>query len=670
MGAVWPTGSDSAETDLTSLVMTEPLWTPDAHRRSTSQVEDFRSVVGVDGGYRELHRWSVEHPGDFWQAAWNQLGVVGDPGSRPILSAGNRLTGTRFFPDGHLNFAENLLREADDSTAIMYRGEDGWRSDLTRRDLHDLVSRLQQALLDLGVEPGDRVAAWLPNIGETYAVMLAAASIGAVFSSTSPDFGTEGVLDRFGQIQPVVLFATDGYHYAGRHHDITARLADVAAGLPTVRRVVVVGSDADTEPATPLPDGAVSLQEFLEPHEAGPVRYLDLPFDHPLYVLYSSGTTGKPKCIVHRAGGILLKHLVEHRLHCDVRAGDRVFYFTTAGWMMWNWLASGLAAGAALVLYDGSPFQPDGNRLFDLVDDCGVTLFGVSARFIDSVAEAGLRPIQTHDLGSLRTICSTGSPLSPEGFAHVHADWKADVHLASISGGTDLCGCLVGGQPTGPVHAGQIQGPMLGMDIDVVDEEGSPVGPGWCGELVCRSAFPSMPLGFWADPDDRRYHAAYFDRFAGLWHQGDFAEWTTEDGLVIHGRSDATLNPGGVRIGTAEIYRRVEGLPEISEALVIGQRWNGDTRVVLFVVTAAGTTLDDQLRSRIRSELRTGASPRHVPSIIIEVPEVPRTRSGKLVELAVRNVVEGQRVTNAEALANPAALDHFRDLPELSDRSD
>jgi len=335
--------------------------------------------------------------------------------------------------------------------------------------------------------------------------------------------------------------------------------------------------------------------------------------------------------------------------------------------MMWNWLASSLAADAALVLYDGSPFHPDGNRLFDLVDDCDVTLFGVSARFIDSVAGAGLRPIRTHDLGSLRTICSTGSPLSPEGFAHVHADWKADVHLASISGGTDLCGCLVGGQPTGPVHAGQIQGPMLGMDIDVVDEEGSTVGPGTRGELVCRSAFPSMPLGFWDDPGDQRYHAAYFDRFVGIWHQGDFAERTAAGGFVIHGRSDATLNPGGVRIGTAEIYRRVEGLSGISEALVIGQPWKGDTRVVLFVVTTAGTTLDDDLRSRIRSEIRTGASPRHVPSIIIEVPEVPRTRSGKLVELAVRNVVEGLPVTNAEALANPASLDHFRNLPDLSD---
>jgi len=559
--------------------------------------------------------------------------------------------------------AENLLSRSDETPAMLARGEDGTRRDVTWRELHDLVSRLQQALLELGVEPGDRVVAWLPNVPEVYDVMLAAASIGAVFSSTSPDFGTDGVLDRFGQIRPVVLFATDGYHYAGRHYDMTNRLVQVADGLADLRRVVVVPGPG---PSGPLPANAVTLEEFLSPHGPDTVRFANLPFDHPLYVLYSSGTTGRPKCIVHRAGGILLKHLVEHRLQCDVRPGDRVFYFTTAGWMMWNWLASGLATGATLVLYDGSPFHPDGDRLFNLADDCGITLFGVSAKFIDSVARAGLRPVDTHDLGTIRTICSTGSPLSHEGFAHVYADWKADVHLASISGGTDLCGCLVGGQPTGPVHAGQIQGPVLGMDMDVADGSGLPVGPGVRGELVCRSAFPSQPLGFWDDPSNRRYHATYFDLFPGLWHQGDFAERTPEGGFIIHGRSDATLNSGGVRIGTAEIYRRVEQHPDVEEALVIGQAWDGDTRVVLFVVTTDGVTLDDELRDRIRSDIRTGASPRHVPAVIVEVPELPRTRSGKLVELAVRAVVEGREVTNLEALANPSVLDHFRNLSDLS----
>ena len=649
----------------------EPLWTPGPERIAATQIDAFRRAVGVDGGYRELHRWSVDHPVDFWQAVWNHLGVVGDPGSTVVDRDGaSHLTGTRWFPDGCLNFAENLLGAADDRPALVFRGEDptlaGGLRTLTRRDLHALVSRLQQALLEMGVEPGDRVAAWLPNVPETCAVMLAAASIGATFSSTSPDFGASGVIDRFGQIRPVVLFTTDGYRYGGRRHDVTGRLAEVAAALPEVRRVVVVPEDPTAGPVGTLPDGALSLEAFLAPYEAEEVRFLDLPFDHPLYILYSSGTTGRPKCIVHRAGGILLKHLVEHRLQCDVRTGDRIFYFTTAGWMMWNWLVSGLASDATVVLYDGSPFHPDGSRLFNLVDDCALTLFGVSAKFIDSVATAGLQPIDTHALADLRTICSTGSPLSHEGFAHVYTHWSPDVHLASISGGTDLCGCLVGGQPTGSVHAGQIQGPVLGMDMDVVDDNGATAGVGRRGELVCLNAFPSMPLGFWDDPDDERYHAAYFDRFEGLWHQGDFAERTAEGGFVIHGRSDATLNPGGVRIGTAEIYRRVEQLDEVVEALVIGQPWEGDVRVVLFVVTADGVDLDDALRDRIRSDVRSGASPRHVPAVVLEVPELPRTRSGKLVELAVRAVVEGQPVTNVEALANPETLEHFRDLAELA----
>ncbi len=650
--------------------MATPLWTPDAERAAGTNLRAFADAVGVAPG--DLHRWSIDRPEAFWRAVWDHLGVVGDPG--PTTATGldtGDLLDVRFFPEARLNVAETLLGSADDRPALAFEGEDptapGGQRDLTRADLHALVSRLQQALLDAGVEPGDRVAAWLPNVPETYAVMLAAASVGAVFSSTSPDFGTDGVLDRFGQIQPVVLFATDGYRYAGRRHDVTGRLAEVVAGLPSLRRVVVVPEDPTGGPVGDLPADAVDLATFLGPHEAGPVRFTPRPFDHPLYVLYSSGTTGKPKCIVHRAGGILLKHLVEHRLHCDVRDGDRVFYFTTAGWMMWNWLASGLAAGASLVLYDGSPFHPGPSRLFDLADEHAITLFGVSAKFVDSVATAGLRPADTHDLSSVRTICATGSPLSPEGFAHVQADWATDVHLASISGGTDLCGCLVAGDPTRPVHAGQIQGPVLGMDMDVVDDAGDPVGTGVRGELVCRSPFPSMPLGFWDDAGDVRYRAAYFDRFDGLWHQGDFAERTDEGGYVIHGRSDATLNPGGVRIGTAEIYRRVEALDEVVEGLVIGQAHAGDVRVVLFVVLADGATLDDDLRDRIRTTVRTGASPRHVPAVILEVPELPRTRSGKLVELAVRNVVEGRPVTNVEALANPDALEHFRDRPELAD---
>jgi len=650
--------------------MATPLWTPNHDQAAGSAWTKFATSVGVAD--TELHQWSIDHPEAFWRAAWEHLGVVGDPGTTPIDTGQiDDLKATRFFPDARLNVAKTLLGSADEQPALFFEGEDptlpGLRRCLTRTDLHELVSRLQKGLLEAGVEPGDRVAAWLPNVPEAYAVMLAAASVGATFSSTSPDFGTDGVLDRFGQIQPVVLFATDGYWYAGRHHDLTRRLAEVVEGLPSLRRVVVVPQDPAAGPTGDLPAGTIDMASFIGPHGVDAVQFHELPFDHPLYVLYSSGTTGKPKCIVHRAGGILLKHLVEHRLHCDVRPGDRIFYFTTTGWMMWNWLASGLAAGASLVLYDGSPFHPNGNRLFDLVDEYDLTLLGVSAKFIDSVAAADLRPIATHSLSSLRTVCSTGSPLSPEGFAHVVTDWKDNLHLASISGGTDLCGCLVAGNPTRPVYAGEIQGPALGMDIDVVDDAGHTVATGVRGELVCRSAFPSMPLGFWDDEDDIRYQAAYFDRFPGLWHQGDFAERTDEGGFVIHGRSDATLNPGGVRIGTAEIYRRVEQLDEVAESLVIGQPHAGDVRVVLFVVLATGAQLDSELLERIRTSVRTGASPRHVPAVILQVPELPRTRSGKLVELAVLAVVEGHPITNLEALANPEALDHFRNRPELYD---
>ncbi len=645
--------------------MQAPLWRPSPDRVSASQLEGFRLAAGVEGDHTDLHRWSVEDPAGFWSLAWDRFGVVGEPGEEALKPGSDHMADTTFFPGARLNVARNMLRLAGPDPAIVFEGEDGSGRELSWDGLHHLVSRLQQGLVDAGVDPGDRVAAWLPNVPEAVAAMLAAASIGAVFTSTSPDFGTDGVLDRFGQVEPTVLFATDGYWYGGRRHELLNRLAEVCAALPSVRRTVVVPSDPEGWCGS-MPAGAVSLDDFLSPYAAQPVAFADLAFDHPLYVLYSSGTTGAPKCIVHRAGGILLKHLVEHRLMCDLRPGDRAFYFTTTGWMMWNWLVSGLASEATLVLYDGSPFHPDGSRLFDLAEGRGVSLFGVSARFVDSVAKAGLRPADTHDLSRIRTICSTGSPLSPEGFESVYRDWKPDVHLASISGGTDLCGCLVGGIPTAPVYAGQIQGPGLGMAIDVFDEGGSTAPAGERGELVCTSAFPSMPIGFWDDPDDRRYHAAYFGRYRGAWHQGDFAEWTEEGGLVIHGRSDATLNPGGVRIGTSEIYRRVEQLDEVLEGLVIGQEWGPDTRIVLFVVTAEGVDLDDGLVERIRNAVRTGASPRHVPAVVLRVPELPRTRSGKLVEMAVRDVVEGRPVSNVEALANPEALEHFRDLPELA----
>ena len=613
--------------------------------------------------YASLHAWSVDDPEGFWAAVWDDLAVVGNRGDR-VMTTGTELFETRFFPDARLNVAENLLAHRGPEPALVFHSEDdSIIRVLSRDELRLMVGRLQAALVRAGVTEGDRVAAWLPNIPEAYALMLAAAAIGATFSSTSPDFGVDGVVDRFSQVEPKVLFACDGYLYGGKVHDRLGALHEIRAALPGIERVVIVPFFGDN--STGGVSDAVVLDDFLSGLEPQEPVFAPLPFDHPWYVLFSSGTTGKPKCIVHRAGGVLLKHLTEHRLHCDVGPGDRVFYFTTAGWMMWNWLASGLASGATLVLYDGSPFHPDGNRLFDLADATGITLFGTSAKFIEALGKSGLRPIDTHDLATVRTIASTGSTLVPEGFETVHDAIKHDVHLASISGGTDLCGCLVAGDPTSPVHAGEIQRPALGLAIDVVDEIGNPVPPGVRGELVCRNAFPSMPLGFHDDPGDRRYRAAYFERIPGVWHQGDFAEWTESGGIVIHGRSDATLNPGGVRIGTAEIYRQVDKVPEVLEAIVIGQQLDGDTRVVLFVVLRDGVVLDDELTRRIKAEVRAGATPRHVPAVIGQVSEIPRTRSGKIVELAVRAAVHGDEVANTEALANPGALASFRDHPAL-----
>jgi len=620
----------------------------------------FSAAAGISE--EDLHEWSIKNPSEFWDLVWRHFQVIGKRGDGPAFSSASDLFEARFFSGSSLNYARNLLRRSDDTPAIISYLEDGLSDQVSWAELHDLVSQLQQSLRALGVTEKDRVAAWLPNGIEIYAVMLACASIGAVFSSVSPDFGPKGVLDRFGQIKPKVLFTTAGYQYGGRQFSLIEKINDVTKELSSVEQVVVVSND---ESELSQLGECKTFKEFCSLFEPKEVSFTDLPFDHPLYILYSSGTTGAPKCIVHRAGGLLLKHLVEHRLHCDVRPGDRVFYFTTAGWMMWNWLAAGLAAEATLIVFDGSPFYPDGSQLFDLVDQNGITLLGVSAKFIDSVSSVGLRPIETHDLKTLRTVCSTGSPLSPEGFTHVYENWKADIHLASISGGTDLCGCLVGGNPNKPVFAGQIQGPILGQEIDVLNDDGNSVDVGVQGELVCKSAFPSMPIGFWNDPEDIRYKSTYFEKFPGAWHQGDFAEKTAAGGFIIHGRSDATLNPGGVRIGTSEIYRRVDLFDEILESLAVGQSWMGDVRIILFVVIADGFSFDDSLANRLRQSIRDGASPRHVPAVILDVPDLPRTRSGKLVELAVKNVIEGLPVSNVESLANPEALNHFQDLTEL-----
>lgn len=639
-----------------------PLWSPSPERVASSNLTRFAAANGWAGSsYDELHQWSTLEPEAFWRSVWNFSGIVGDPGAR-TLERGSSMRFDRYFPDATMNVVETFLHRRGHGEAIVALDERGLRRSVTWDELRAMVAATADALRADGVGVGDRVAAWLPNIAETIFVMLAAASIGAVFSSSSPDFGASGVVDRFGQIEPTVLVAADGYLYGGKRFELADRLDEIVRALPTLRRVVVVGHLGDARRT----ENSTDFNAWIAPHATAELTTTPLPFDHPWYILYSSGTTGKPKCIVHRSGGVLLKHLLEHQLQCDIADGDRVMYFTTAGWMMWNWLASVLSSGATAVLYDGSPFHPSGETLFDIAEREQLTLLGVSAKFIDSCAKAGLRPGSTRGLSSLRTICSTGSPLSPEGFRYVYEHVKGDVHLASISGGTDLCGCFVGGDPNGAVWAGEIQRPVLGMKIDVFGPEGESMSASaGAGELVCTQSFPSMPLGFWDDDDGSRYRAAYYERFVDVWSQGDFASWSDHGGLVVHGRSDATLNPGGVRIGTAEIYRAVEQVPEVLESLVFGQQWENDTRIVLLVRLRPGETLTDELRATIRANVRSAATPRHVPAVIAVVDDLPRTRSNKLVELAVADVVHGRPVRNTEALANPEALDAIAALAEL-----
>lgn len=648
----------------------QPLWQPDAKRIKTSALETFRVQAEERAGrklpdYQALHRWSIEDRAAFWTLIWDFCDVIGNRGATALIDR-SHMREAEFFPDAKLNFAENLLRHQGYGEAIIFRGEDKVERRLTWNDLHALVSKLQQFMLAEGVKPGDRIAGMMPNMPEAIALMLAASSIGAVWSSCSPDFGAQGVLDRFGQIEPKLFFACDGYWYNGKRIDVSEKIVEVTDKLPSSKRSVIVTYLGEAEAVAGKAKNGIALDAALESFTAKALEFTRQPFDHPLYILFSSGTTGIPKCIVHRAGGVLLQHLKEHRLHADIREGDRFFYFTTCGWMMWNWLASGIASGATLLLYDGSPFYPDGNVLFDYAAAENMTYFGTSAKFIDAVLKAGLRPRETHDLSALRTISSTGSPLSPEGFAFVYEAIKPDVHLASISGGTDIVSCFVLGVPTEPVWQGEIQGAGLGMAVDVWDDDGKPVRE-QKGELVCTKAFPCMPLAFWNDPEGAKYQAAYFERFDNIWCHGDFAERTEHNGIVIHGRSDATLNPGGVRIGTAEIYNQVEQMPEVAEALCIGQDWDHDVRVVLFVRLAEDVLLDDDLKARIKTKIRTGATPRHVPAKIVVVSDIPRTKSGKIVELAVRDIVHGRDVKNREALANPDALELYRDLSELQE---
>lgn len=644
--------------------MTEPIWRPDPERAARTQIVRFAAQHGFTGedAIRELWRWSVEHPEPFWRDVWKSFGVIASEEAERVLENADAMPGARWFPGTRLNFAQNLLRRRDDVPAIIFVGEDGRRRELSWRELWNSVERLVAAFRSRGIGLDDRVAGYLPNIPETIVAMLATSAVGAVWSSCSPDFGVRGVLDRFGQIEPKLLITVDGYLYGGKRIDVREKVAAVVAELKTLENVVVVPFLEDRPDIGAIAKG-VLLEDFLG-REGNSLRFEQLPFDFPLYVLYSSGTTGMPKAIVHGQGGTLLQHLKEHRLHCDLRPGDRLFYYTTCGWMMWNWLASGLASEATLVLYDGSPFHPGPDVLWDLAERERITIFGTSAKYLQALEKSGAAPITSHDLSNLKAILSTGSPLLAESFDYVYRKIKADVHLASISGGTDIVSCFVLGNPAGPVWRGEIQMRGLGMAVEVFDEHGRPVR-GQRGELVCTKPFPSMPIGFWNDPDGSRYRKAYFERFPNVWCHGDWAELTEHDGIVIYGRSDAVLNPGGVRIGTAEIYRQVEQIDEVLESVCVGQDWEGDVRVVLFVKLREGLVLDDALRERIRRRIRENTTPRHVPAKIIQVADIPRTMSGKITELAVRDVIHGRPVKNTEALANPSALDLFRDLPEL-----
>lgn len=631
--------------------------------------------------YPDFYQWSIDQPEQYWQSVWEELGVIAQPvevkkGSKQptgfkagILIDGDKMPGAKWFPGMRLNFAQNILKKHDSSEAMLFWGEDKVKRKVTWAELNNQVSRCAQGLKAAGVRQGDRVAAYMPNMPETVIAMIATASIGAVWTSCSPDFGVQGVLDRFGQVEPKVLLAPDGYYMNGKAIDLLDKVSDIVSKLPSVREAVIVPYLT----ASPNVDGvprALTWPEFTAPYKAGPVEYNLLPFDHPLFILYSSGTTGVPKCIVHSAGGILLKHLAEHQLHCDIRPGDRLFYYSNTGWMMWNWLASGLASGATLILYDGSPFIRRGNILWDLAQSEKVTHFGTSAKYIEAIAKINMKPRETHELNRLRAVMSTGSPLAPESFDYVYTAIKSDLLLASISGGADICGCFVLGVPVLPVHRGEIQGNALGLDVRVFDDKGRALPPGKKGELVCVKPFPSMPIYFWNDEEGRKYHQAYFDTFPNVWRHGDYVERTESGGMIIYGRSDAALNPGGVRIGTAEIYRQVEKLDEVVESLVIGQTWppgkvHGDIRIVLFVKLREGMQLDAALVDKIKNQVRVNTTPRHVPAKVLQVADIPRTKSGKVVELAVRDIVHHHPVKNVDALANPEALELFRDRPEL-----
>ncbi len=646
------------------------LWEPSAEKIKATNLYRFMNQVNERFGqnfteYNTLYRWSVENIADFWSTMWDFAGIVASTPYQEVIDDLEKMPGARWFSGARLNFAENLLRYRDERVAIVFKGEAREPEYLTYAELYSEVAGVAKALRESGVQAGDRVVGFMPNMPQAIIAMLAAVSMGAVWSSCSPDFGIKGVLDRFGQIRPKVLFTANGYSFKGKKIDSLERIADILKKLPSIEKVVVVPYTDQNPNIAPVPN-AVLYGDFIAPEGDLEIEFAQLPFGHPLYIMYSSGTTGLPKCMVQCAGGILIHHLKELVLHTDLKRQDTIFYFTTCGWMMWNWLTSSLAVGATLVLFDGNPFHPHPGALWEMAQNEKITVFGTSAGYIAALQNAGVTPGKTYDLTPLRAVLSTGSPLSIEGFDFIYREVKSDLQLASISGGTDLNGCFALGNPMGPVYSGELQCRGLGMRVEAFDDTGRPV-VGQQGELVCTRPFPSMPIYFWDDPDGVKYHQAYFDVYPNVWRHGDFIEVNERGGVVIYGRSDATLNPGGVRIGTAEIYRLIEQIDEVEDSVVVGQDYKNDVRIILFVKMAPGSALTDKLQNKIRKLIRDNASPRHVPKKIISIPAVPYTLNMKKVELAVKKIVEGKPVLNRDALSNPEALDHYRDLPELQE---
>jgi len=640
------------------------MYQPSVEQIERSQMFEFKEYINGRHGinlenYQDLHGWSVNQIPDFWEAVWSYFDIIHSESYTQIVDDVSKMPGAKWFNGARLNFAENLLRHRDDKIALIFKGEGQPTRKLTYCELYLAVAKTAQALKNVGVQKGDCIAGFIPNMPESIIAMLATTSIGAIWSSSSPDFGINGVLDRFSQIKPKVLFAANGYFYNGKSHDSLEKLQGILQDLPTVEKVVVIPY-SEINPNISSINNSILYSDFTA-NEAEKIEFKQLPFDQPLYIMYSSGTTGLPKSIVHGAGGTLLQHIKELRLHCDISEQDNVFYFTTCGWMMWNWLVSNLAIGATLTLYDGAPFYPDSNAMWDMADELGITVFGTSAKFIAASEAAGNNPISTNDLSSVRLILSTGSPLMEENFDYIYRNVKKNVHLASVSGGTDIISCFAGGSPTLPVYRGELQCCGLAMDVDSFDYQGKS-RRNEKGELVCKKAFPSMPIYFWNDPDGQKYHNAYFDQYDGIWYHGDYIEINDHGGVTIYGRSDATLNPGGVRIGTAEIYRVVEQIPEIADSLVVGVQSEGDELVALFLIMNEDEILNDILVNQIKSSIRKNCTPRHVPSIVKSVKDIPYTISGKKVELAVKKVLHGEEVTNKDALANPEALDCFKDI--------